>query len=239
MYSPILQYGSEVWAPFINFDSKQWDITQIEKIHTQFLKRLLGVSRSTTNVLIRSELGRHSLQEQILARNINYIKYIESKHPQTLVKQSANYGILHKRNSLYILLKKQNLINHNNDNEGIGGLNKAKLCKIIKEEFNTLWQTQVNSFPKADTYRQFKNRVRFESYLTDIKRSKPRLTLTKYRLTDHCLMKEKGRHKRPSVPREERCCPFCPSTVEYEIPFLAQCTAYKNRNELFNMIQLC
>ena len=79
----------------MNFDWKQWDSTQIEKIHAQFLRRLLVVNRSTTNVLILSELGRHSLQEQILARNINYIKYIESKDPQTLVKQSANYEILY------------------------------------------------------------------------------------------------------------------------------------------------
>ena len=61
--APILLYGSEVWAPFMNFDWKQWDTTQIEKIHTQFLKRLLGVNRSPTNVLIRSEFGRHSSQE--------------------------------------------------------------------------------------------------------------------------------------------------------------------------------
>ena len=66
-------YGREVWAPVMNLDWKQWDTAQIDKIHTQFLKRLLGVNRSTTNVLIRSEVGRHSLQEQILARNINYI----------------------------------------------------------------------------------------------------------------------------------------------------------------------
>ena len=37
---PILLYGSEVWASFMN----QWEVTQIEKIHTQFLK-------------IRGELG--------------------------------------------------------------------------------------------------------------------------------------------------------------------------------------
>ena len=174
--APILLYGSEVWAPFMNLHWKQWDTAQIEKI--QFLKRLLVVNRLTTNVWIR--------------RNINYIKYIESKDPQTLIKPSANYEILHigKRNSLYSLLKKyeQNLINHNNDNEGIRGLNKAKLCKIIKEEFNTVWQTQVNSFPKADTYRQFKNRVKFESYLTDNKNRKLSVTCTKYRLSDQCIM---------------------------------------------------
>ena len=48
-------------------------------------------------------------------------------------------------------------------------------------------------------------------------------------------MIEKGRHKRPVFPREERFCPFCP-TVENEIHFLTQSSAYKNRNELFNMI---
>ena len=43
-------------------------------------------------------------------------------------------------------------------------------------------------------------------------------------------------HKRPVLPREERFCLFCPSIVENEIHFLTQCSAYKNRNELFNMI---
>ena len=50
-------------------------------------------------------------------------------------------------------------------------------------------------------------------------------------------MIEKGRHKRPVLPREERFWPFYASTVENEIHFLTQCSAYKNRNEPFNMIQ--
>ena len=183
--APILLYGSEVWAPFMNFDWKDWDTTLIERTHTQFLKRLLGVNRSTTNVLVRSEVGRHSLQELILARNINYTKYIESKYPHTLVKQAANNESLYidKRNSLYSLWKKyeEKLVNLDNGNEGIRKLSKPKLGKIIKEEFNALWKTQVTSFPKADTYIQFKGRVKFESYLADIKNRKQRVTFTKYR----------------------------------------------------------
>ena len=116
----ILLYGSEVWAPFMNLHWKQWDTTQIETIHTQSLKRLLRVNRSTTNVLIRSEVGRHSLQEQILARNI---KYIENQDPSSLVEQAANYEILYtdESNSLYSLLNKygHNLVNRNNSNEEI------------------------------------------------------------------------------------------------------------------------
>ena len=79
--------------------------------------------------------------------------------------------------------------------------------------------------------------VKFESYLTDIKNRKHRVTFTKYRLSDHCLMIEKGRHKWPLVPREERYCPFCTSTVESEIHFLTQCSAYKDRTELFDFIE--
>ena len=40
--APILLYGSEVWAPFMNFDWKHWDTTQIEKTHTIPKKNTMG-----------------------------------------------------------------------------------------------------------------------------------------------------------------------------------------------------
>ena len=66
--SPILTYGSEIWAPYMDHDWSKWDATPIERVHTQFLKRVLGVNGSTTNVMARGELGRHSLQERILKK---------------------------------------------------------------------------------------------------------------------------------------------------------------------------
>ena len=229
---PILLYGSEVWAPFMNHDWVKWDATHIEKIHTQFLKRLLGVNRSTTNILTRSEMGRHSLQEKILARNINYIKYVESKDPLSLVKQAANYEKLHmeERNTFYSIIKQsqQELGNHN-----LKTLSRPKLNKLIREKFDTAWKTQLLSFPKAETYSRFKLNVKFESYLSDIKIRKHRVTYTKFRLSDHSLMIEKGRHSRPIIPRDQRFCPFCPAEVEDETHFLIQCIKCQNRNDIF------
>ena len=222
--TPILLYGSEVWEPFTNHDWKKWDTTQTEKIHTQFLKRLLGLNRSTTNLITRGELGRHSLQAQIVTRNINYIKYLEKKDPQTLVRQAANYELSHlERISFYSLFKKyeQDLNNHN-----IRTLSKYKIRKLINEEFDTQWLVQLSTFPKADSYKLFKKRVEYENYLTDIKNRKRRVSFTKFRLSDHCLMIEKGRHIRPIIPRNERFCPFCPSSVEDEIHFLTTCPTY-------------
>ena len=59
-------------------------------MHTQFLKRLLGVNRSTTNVLVRGELEEKQ-QEKIPTRNINYMKYLENKDIHILVKKAKTY----------------------------------------------------------------------------------------------------------------------------------------------------
>ena len=70
--SPILLYGCEVWGPYLNFNYTSWESTPIEKLHKQNIKRLLGVNRSTTNILTQAETGRHPLMAPILIRNINY-----------------------------------------------------------------------------------------------------------------------------------------------------------------------
>ena len=55
---PILLYGSEVWEPFLNQDESKWDQNDVEKTYTQFLKKILGVNRSTTTAMVRGELSR-------------------------------------------------------------------------------------------------------------------------------------------------------------------------------------
>ena len=128
---PILEYGSEVWAPYLNPDQDKWDATPIERVHTQFLKRLLGVNRSTTNILARAELGRHSLQSSILSRNINYIKYVEKENNHSLVKQAFLYEDQHKdeRNTIFTLARKHKLglKRHLNENEEINTISNSKL----------------------------------------------------------------------------------------------------------------
>ena len=81
-------------------------------------------------------------------------------------------------------------------------------------------------------YREFKNKSKFENYLDQIRNRKHRVTLAKFRLSDHILKIEEGRHSRPKIPRVERFCPHCPNTVEDELHFLTQCTAY-DRSDLF------
>ena len=61
---PILNYASEVWG-FVHGEV-------IERMHLQFMKKLLGVKRTTQNDFIYGELGRVNLQTH---RYYSIIKY--------------------------------------------------------------------------------------------------------------------------------------------------------------------
>ena len=59
---------------------------------------------------------------------------------------------------------------------------------------------------------------------------------TKFRLSDHNLLIEQGRGKKPKIPRKLRICPICHVEVENEIHFLTKCNAYHDREVFFNWI---
>ena len=86
--SPILLYGSEDWCLFLASDNKKCELSSIEKVHPQFLKRMQGVNYSTTIILVRKEYDRNPLQEKILNLNKNYLKYVTNKNSNILVKQA-------------------------------------------------------------------------------------------------------------------------------------------------------
>ena len=120
---------------------------------------------STTNVLARGEVGRTSLQSDILALSIGYIKYLENK-PSSLVKSVLEYESLLTEQRTTILslfnIHENRLKTHLKNNEDIKTISKSKLKYIINEIFNSIWITQLNNYPKADTYKQFKTRLKFE-----------------------------------------------------------------------------
>ena len=240
--TPILLYGSEIWEPYLNEDGKKWDANEIEKTHTQYLKRILGLNRSTTNILVRAEVGRFSLQTKVLERNIKYMKYLRGKTDE-LVKQALNYELAYSRQRVTIensILKNLNAIfpfvtQHLN----LLDIPDSELRKILHEINQQTWMRALDSSTKCDTYKQFKNRVKFEQYLNDVTQRKHRVAMCKLRTSDHNLMIEQGRRTRPRLERIFRTCPTCIGSIENESHFLTSCTMYNNRNVMFqNIVRL-
>ena len=79
------------------------------------------------------------------------------------------------------------------------------------------------------TYGLLKDKVGIENYLQIIMNPLIRQQFTKFRLSNHSLNIEKGRHN--NIPKELRLCPFSTNSVETEIHFLLECNTYKTIRE--------
>ena len=57
---PVLSYGCEIWAPCASESS----LGALERVHTQFLKSLIGVPINTPDNIVLAEFGRYPLRFQ-------------------------------------------------------------------------------------------------------------------------------------------------------------------------------
>ncbi len=78
-----------------------------------------------------------------------------------------------------------------------------------------------------ELYLQLKRDYKPAEYLSCVKDHKLRKTLTKYRLSDHGLAIERGRHRQRWQPQEQRLCSLCSQKeLETEEHFLLHCDYY-------------
>lgn len=107
--------------------------------------------------------------------------------------------------------------------------------KLYERQVDIFHQESFESIRRDDSklrkYALIKVERGFETYLTDIRNIHIRNSVTKFRLSNHNLMIEKGRHKK--IHREHRFCPFCPNMVEDEFHLLFFCPLYRHLRTLF------
>ena len=88
---------------------------------------------------------------------------------------------------------------------------------ILESEVHNLKQ---NCDSKLAIYSHIKTNYNYEPYL----KSHPyNMYITKFRLSDHYLPIERGRYMKPKIPRPERTCTLCKSSVGDEIHALFLC----------------
>ena len=88
---------------------------------------------------------------------------------------------------------------------------------------------------KLRSYKLIKDKIGLETYLTTVINTNNRKMFSKFRLSNHNLMIEKGRHLK--IDKNLRFCPFCPNHIEDEMHFLLECACYTtHRRVLFDSI---
>ena len=234
LIKPILLYASDFWGLL-----KLPQNNPFETLFHSFCKQLLGVQKQTTNVGVLLELGLVPLK--LYARKHafkNWYRIARLKKANTLVVSSYENAIA------------QNLSWPKNIEGNLSQIGMLDVFLSNGEDnnchahfFQRLWDifhqeafTEINKpNSKLRTYKNFKLKIGIENYLSLITCTKRRMTMSKFRLSNHNLMIEIGRHKK--ISKELRFCPLCPNEIEDEMHFVMSCKGFdKQRKDFFTKI---
>ena len=223
LVKPILLYGSDYWGCL-----KLPHNNPIENLYMKFCKDLLGVQKQTTNAGVLLELGKTPLCIQAKKLCIkNWERIVVHKKANLVLEISYEWAEI---TNVSWALKVKNYL------EKIGFLDnfltkqpqnlvhKKVLCRELDMFHQSEFYNIEQETAKLRTYSTIKTNIGMEEYLTNIYNITDRISMSKFRLSNHRLMIEVGRHKK--IDRQYRKCPFCLNEVEDEIHFLTTCPVY-------------
>ena len=106
-------------------------------------------------------------------------------------------------------------------------INYNYIKQRIIDNYIQTWHSNINESKRLESYSKYKENFELEEYLSIITNRKYTTSLTRFRLSSHELLIEKGRHLH--IQREDRLCKYCNiNMVENEYHFLLVCPKYAN-----------
>ena len=226
MISPIFLYGCEVWG--------YGNVEPIEVFYRKFIKRILGLNRSTPNCIVYGEVGKYPIVHRIYRRMISFWANISEGKISKL--STTLYRIIYKlhQNGTYdspwLMRIKSILCNSGNpnfwseqDNLSPKIYMKNDITLHLQNQFLQLWHLEVHRNRKCVVYRIFKDNITFEPYLTELY-FVDRRALCKFRTGNHRMPVAKSRYM-PGVGADEVKCNLCESNDlcdEFHVLFLCK-----------------
>ena len=193
----------------------------------------MGCCYQTSNIMARGEVGARPLLLDIIKKVISYISNIKGRI-NTIAYSAFEYEINND-----IVPNFNSYINKFNlSDQDLYAVSKFKVSVICQENYDRRWGVYIENSPKAVSYGMFKTTVYFEKYLYKIRSTKHKIALTRFRLSNHNLLIEKGRQVRPRLERHERKCFLCKDEIEDELHFVTKCPFYsKERTTLYQSLR--
>ena len=179
--------------------------------------------------MTRGEVGVRPLILDMIKRVLYYTKSIKERKLSTVHAafqfENANREVPNFTKFISKIFPSQN---------DVECLSRSDTRKRLNDLYDRHWWSKLLDSPKAICYASIKNTVFLEKYLYTIDNSKHRTALSRFRLSNHDLLIEKGRHMRPRLERNDRKCFVCNDKIENESHFLTECPLYENeRNSLY------
>lgn len=230
---PICVYGCEVWG--------YGNLNNLEIFYRKFLKRVLGLNKSTPNCMVYGESGKYPIANIVYRRMISF--WIKVSEGKTSKLSSIFYRLIYKLhiNNLYhspwLMKIKTLLCNSGNPRYFLQQeqyfpklFMKNILSKQLQNQYIQEWFLEVNRNRKCTIYRIFKEGHCFEQYLTKLNFVERR-SLCKFRTGNHKLPIAKARYMARPV---DVSCNFCNSNDmcdEFHVLFI--CKHFEEKRKLY------
>ena len=227
--SPILLYGVENWSILSDLDIERFgDLSLFKKIeksktdivHRKLLKFVLGVSKTCHNIAIYGDTGEVPLSLKGYRLMLNYWRRLSTLPDRSLAKKALIENANIRTNWIVTIEKLVRCL---------------KLVGVPMKRFKDTTKSNISTYFETN----WKNVLLNEdvSRLNTYKTLNDDFTLPKHLgLPYHPLAIERGRHKNPKTPREERVCVLCGGgDVEDERHFLLECTVYSILRDYHHM----
>ena len=213
-----------------------------------FLKYILNLPLSATNMAVHGELGQLPLHLLWRERILRYWNRLCSEEIPGLHQEVFHLSFwMHQTGKTTWVTKVKELFDKAGMSfaftpNGCGRRIIEQVMTCYRDQFIQLWNSELSrqtskrgeAGNKLRTYRLFKSRFQLEGYLSQVKVAMYRTALTKLKVSCHRVQIELGRYHKPhSIPPEQRLCKLC-NCIEDELHFLCVCPVYNNlRVELY------
>ena len=224
--SSILNYGCEVWGSHRAHD--------IEKVHLDFCKNILGVTRRTNNVMVYIETGRLPLRfvrlirmfkfwfklltsENCILREIYSVMFNECENP-TPPRNNWLFNIKEELSRLGLAY-----LWHEQKTLSLKVHFPVIRQRIIDHCVQSLFADMCVS-QKCIVYKHLVDHFCLQFYLCKPIPVACKKQICKIRMSSHNLFVESGRSQ--NIPRSERICQLCNLDIEDEFHFVLKCPVY-------------
>ena len=233
---PVLTYGSEVWGTDVN--------TCIENVQLKFCKTVLGVGSKAASPAILGECGKNNLYILCYLKAVSYWLKLISLPNNNLTKSCYNLMFLQcergKKN--WASKIKQILFQFGYGYaweeqhvpvDSNGFINRFKTT--LTDCDTQLWKSNLEEMSKLTMYRLFKLELCPEIYLSLTIPRRLRKAIAKFRISNHELEIELGRHT--NIEKQDRICKLCELNnlrcIEDEFHVLFECAAYNEIRKIY------
>ena len=228
LIKPILLYASDFWGGL-----KLPKNNPVENLHMMICKQLLGVQKQTSNIGVLLELGRTPLSLHARKFAVKNWERIRMEQGNEILVAAYKSGDLSWDSNIKTLLESNGMLNFYIDQpENTFPFIYKRMYERLSDNYHqNCFETINDNESKLRTYAMFKTDIGIEKYLLDTKNISVRSHVTKFRLSNHRLAIETGRHN--GTAREERFCSFCPDKIENEYHFLFECQALSHLRQRY------